>query len=291
MPKEIPIYNIPESERKGAPFQILQLDNYKGYASNIPHRHNYFELFLFEKGSGVHEIDFREIQIKPFSVHFVCPGQVHYLRRSPDSTGTVIIFTKEFYFLPHQMNQGVSEFPFLSGFGNATIEPGDSVFESLVEIVQLMKKELNAEASDSEQILRNYLSIILLQLKRVYSDSEGIISDSRSRNYVVFDNFRKLLEAHYISIRLVKQYAVMLNVSPENLNALSKQVTGKTASALIDERVILEAKRLLLFSENSVKEVAYFLEFNDPSYFNKYFKKITGLTPENYRKSRLTPDA
>ncbi|MBL7913672.1 MAG: helix-turn-helix domain-containing protein [Bacteroidia bacterium] len=290
MAKKIPTYDIPESERKVTPFQILQLHNYKGYASNIPHRHNYFELFLFEKGSGVHEIDFIETEIKPLSVHVVCPGQVHYLRRSPDSAGIVIIFTKDFYFLPQQMNPVVDEFPFLTGIGNTTIEPGEVVFNSLLEIVQLMKKELNGEGVDSSQILRNYLSIILLQLKRAYSVSTDVISDSRSKNYQVFEQFRKLLDVNYITVRLVKQYADMLHVSPENLNALSKQVAGKTASALIDERVILEAKRLLLFSENSVKEVAYFLEFNDPSYFNKYFKKITGLTPESYRKSRLNPD-
>ena len=290
MAKKIPIYDIPESDRKVTPFQILQLHNYKGYASNIPHRHNYFELFLFEKGSGIHEIDFIEIEIKPNSVHVVCPGQVHYLKRSPDSNGIVIIFTKEFYFLPQQMTLAVDEFPFLTGMGNAAIEPGEMIFNNLVGIVQLMKKELDMQGIDSGQILRNYLSIILLHLKRAYATSAETITDLRSKNYQVFEQFRRLLDANYVSIRLVKQYADMLHVSPENLNALSKQVSGKTASALIDERVILEAKRLLLFSENSVKEVAYFLEFNDPSYFNKYFKKITGLTPENYRKSRLNHD-
>jgi AraC family transcriptional activator of pobA len=290
MAKKIPIYDIPESERKVTPFQILQLHNYKGYASNIPHRHNYFELFLFEKGSGVHEIDFIETEIKPQSVHVVCPGQVHYLRRSPDSAGIVIIFTKDFYFLPRQMSPVVDEFPFLAGIGNATIEPGVVVFDSLIEIIQMMKKELDGDGADFGQILRNYLSIILLHLKRAYAVSTDVPSDFRHKNSIVFEQFRKLLDVNYVSVRLVKQYADMLKISPENLNALSKQVSGKTASALIDERVILEAKRLLLFSENSVKEVAYFLEFNDPSYFNKYFKKITGLTPENYRKSRLSPE-
>jgi hypothetical protein len=149
MAKKIPTYDIPESERKVTPFQILQLHNYKGYASNIPHRHNYFELFLFEKGSGVHEIDFIETEIKPLSVHVVCPGQVHYLRRSPDSAGIVIIFTKDFYFLPQQMNPVVDEFPFLTGIGNTTIEPGEVVFNSLLEIVQLLRKELDAAGADS----------------------------------------------------------------------------------------------------------------------------------------------
>jgi len=94
------------------------------------------------------------------------------------------------------------------------------------------------------------------------------------------------IDAHYSTRRLPRDYAELLYVSPNHLNALTQQVLGRSAGDLIRERVVLEAKRMLINSDRYVSEIAQLLRFEDNSYFVRFFKKHTGVTPEEFRKSK-----
>ncbi|TNF41496.1 MAG: helix-turn-helix domain-containing protein, partial [Bacteroidetes bacterium] len=95
--------------------------------------------------------------------------------------------------------------------------------------------------------------------------------------------FNQLVDKYHAQIHHVKEYAELMGESPVQLNRAIKSVSGKTASDLIIERLILEAKRLLLFSDLSNKEVAYKLNYDDPSYFTRIFRRKTGYTPTEFR--------
>ena len=102
-------------------------------------------------------------------------------------------------------------------------------------------------------------------------------------------HFRQLVEKNYRSLKLPKEYAVLLHITPNHLNALVTSLTGKNAGSIIRERVLLEAKRLLTNAAMSVSEIAYDLEFQDNSYFTRFFKRYTGQTPEAFRKTIYSP--
>jgi len=101
---------------------------------------------------------------------------------------------------------------------------------------------------------------------------------------VLLRNFRRLIDQHYLSIKLPKEYADLLYVTPNHLNALCQDLLGKTAGELIRDRILLGAKRLLTNADMTVAEIAYNLNFQDNSYFNRFFKKYVGITPDDFRK-------
>jgi AraC-like DNA-binding protein len=103
-------------------------------------------------------------------------------------------------------------------------------------------------------------------------------------NSLLMRNFRQLIEKNYKEKKLTKEYAAMLYVTPNHLNALSKDVTGLSAGELIRDRILLEAKRLLINAQINISQIAAELGFIDNSYFTKFFKKYVGFTPEIFRK-------
>jgi AraC-like DNA-binding protein len=107
-------------------------------------------------------------------------------------------------------------------------------------------------------------------------------------NYTLLRNFQKLTNQRFADLKLPKDYAELLYITPNHLNAICKDILGTSAGEVIRNRVILEAKRLLINLNLSVTQIAYTLSFTDNSYFTKFFKKYTGLTPEDFRKNTLT---
>ena len=122
---------------------------------------------------------------------------------------------------------------------------------------------------------------ILIEIDRSLKDSSDLVSSYQS---VLLDNFQTLIEQNFKSKKLPKEYAELLYITPNHLNALCKDKLGISAGELIRSRVVLEAKRLLVNKEISVTEIAYLLNFQDASYFVKFFKKYTEFTPEQFRK-------
>jgi AraC-like DNA-binding protein len=97
-------------------------------------------------------------------------------------------------------------------------------------------------------------------------------------------SFQQLINQYYRTMRLPKEYAELLYITPNHLNALCRELLGKTAGDVIRERVLLEAKRLLTNAGMNILEIAYELNFKDNSYFTRFFKNYEGITPEEFRK-------
>src|SRR6202000_1067335 len=108
-----------------------------------------------------------------------------------------------------------------------------------------------------------------------------------SYNQILLKNFQKLIEDNYLSLKLPKDYADLLYITPNHLNAICKDLLGMQAGEVIRNRTLLEAKRLLTNLQLNINEIAFRLNFNDNSYFTKFFKKLEGITPEEFRKKIL----
>jgi len=283
MSEQIPLHDFTKDDASSTPFDLLPLEERESYDTSVPHRHNYYEIFLFIKGGGTHEIDFEVFPIKSKSVHFVSPGQVHKVKRELDSYGYVLFFSRDFYYLNLPNKNILYELPFLN---NNTSEPilnlNKDDFQIFSELFEKIEKEYGGDNELKESVIRSYLNIILLKSKSFFDQLKDDDSKDNTSSKLVYD-FKILVEKNYRKLHLVKEYADLLSTTSEHLNEETKKVTGKIASDLISDRILLETKRLLMYSEFSNKEIAYFLNYEDPSYFSRFFKNKIGISPSEFR--------
>ena len=251
---------------------------------HFPHKHNFYHLVLFTEGGGTHAIDFKTFKVEPYQIYFMIPGQVHSWSFEGRVDGYVIHFSVEFFQSFLLANNYLDQFPFFSGDINDAvihIEPASrpgiiSIFENIV-----------AESEDPARMTFDMIRALLLQLFILISRMSAGPEQKQlsSYNSTLLKNFRKLIDQNFNKIRLPKEYAELLYITPNHLNAICNDVLGESAGDVIRDRVLLEAKRLLVNLDLSVTEIAYSLNFNDNSYFSKFFKKYTGSTPEEFRKN------
>ncbi len=284
--KIIPTFNIYKTLDHNDPFIFSMLEEaYRTYDSSAPHRHNYYELIFFKTGGGFHEIDFNNYSIQKNSMHFVSPEQVHLLKRKPQATGFVLSFTKD-YFLEHLSLHSFNER--LSFFNQQSAKPIIQIKtivqqKEVYELLSKIQSEYHSSNEDRNNAIVSYLSVLLIAARRMYQalnvNSKAILPRAEVTN-----KFSALVEIKFRQQKSVSSYASLLNITAGHLSDRVQKDTGKTASQIIHDRVILEAKRLLFHSPKSIKEIAFELNYDNPSYFNRFFKKHTLSTPEQFRK-------
>jgi AraC family transcriptional regulator, transcriptional activator of pobA len=288
MPKEtiIPIYDLYKTLDSSMGFEFCKLEEaYNPYDATLPHRHNYYEILFFNESGGNHEIDFISYPVHENSLHFISPEQVHLLRRNKNTTGYVISFSKDFCYEETAGTTFIDYFPF---FNNSFSSPvvrliSEEQVKGISDIISKIQTEYFSHNEDKAKILSSYLSILLVLAKRLYvpQNLSGKILPVRSE---LTQKFKTAVEKYFIKVKSVNEYAKLLNITSGHLNDTVHHDIGKTASEVIHERIILEAKRFLYRSEKSIKEIAYALGYEDPSYFIKFFKTHTEVTPEYFRK-------
>ena len=281
----IPLHDFTQDDATSIPFMVEKLEKKEDYDTTLPHRHNYYEIFFFEKGGGTHEIDFEVNPIADNSLHFVSPGQVHLVRRELDSNGYVVFFSRDFYYLNLQNRDVLFDMPFFNNNSpRPIIDLAPEEKQPIVDLVLRIRDESESDNPFKEELLRSYLNVLLIQCQRIFLEKETERSPSFKPGGGSYREFRVLLENNFTRLHQVADYADLLSITPSHLNESCKKASGQTASELIHNRIILEAKRLLLHSDLSAKEIGYFLHFEDPSYFSRFFKKKTGMQPGVFRK-------
>ncbi|MES2286272.1 MAG: helix-turn-helix domain-containing protein [Bacteroidota bacterium] len=283
MSKTVPVYDLAEADEISC--KISRLNEPTGYSIVEAHRHNYYEILIFEKAGGSHMIDFDTHTIQANSLHFVSPGQIHALNRGEKVTGYVVVFSKEFMYL-NTSDTVLNDFPAFNKAAPPVLSASPDLFSEIETLVKLMETEYNREHIFKENIIAYYISILLLKCKALLIDSP-FYKHTDAASQQLMQRFNILLEEKFIQLHKVNEYADLLNVTPSHLSETIKKISSKTAGDLIHDRLILEAKRLLLHTSITAKELAYSLCFNDPSYFSRFFKSNTGLSPEGFRKEML----
>jgi len=290
--QEIPVYCIDRFQLTQAPahagFDIKAVEKLVAEFSfaNLPHKHDFYNVLFITKGSGTHTIDFVTYEIKPGSVFFLTPGQVHSWELSPDIEGFSVFLEAAFY-LVGRPEQTLRNLPFFHAFHSQPVVYLDRESQ---QKMGLMMEEMRAEFQGEEprrfEVIRAILEVFLLKMTRYYQAGEVMPRPDGQSAYLLgqVHQFETLIDEHFRQVKAVKDYADRLNLTPKNLNNICKKTINKTASDLIYERIVLEARRLLLHSDMTVQQIVLELDFYDASYFVKFFKKHTGQTPEQYRK-------
>ncbi len=290
MLEKIPVYELPFNEKEKFEFKIYRVQGSRisrkdyPHETEMPHKHKYYEMCFFTGGGGEHEIDFITHSIKPPSIHFLRPGQVHLIRRGEAYKGYLVIFSEEFFNLRFQNMEIIPGYPLVSQLENGPIlNLSEEQYLQFHQLIINIENEIGDNAPDVEEIIIAYLKIFFLKLRQNFIKLVSIENEAAGQNRKIVYEFNQLVDKYYNQIHHVKDFAELMGESPVQLNRAIKEVTGKTASEIIIERLILEAKRLLIYSDLSNKEVAYKLNYEDPSYFARIFRKKTGCTPSGFR--------
>lgn len=287
---KIPVYslsNFSKANRESQQFQIEVFDAHRHFSVKYPHRHDFFEVLYLSKGSGFHVIDGNKYEIKPPCVFFMSPGQAHKIEFSSDIEGFIFIFTAEFYLINQNNQNRLVEFPF---FFTIRQDNPPLLLENkndLLFLEGLFKKgiaELEKGEDFSVEILRSVLDLILTTSAALYK-TEG--NNLKGKGHILVKKFFHLVEENYQKNLSVSQYADLMGLTPNHLTQTVSQLTGKSSMQIIKSKQILEIKRLLVHSNLSITEIAHQLNFSDQSYFAKFFKRETGISPLQYRNKSL----
>lgn len=290
MSKKMPTYsicNLLGADRCMTEIVVTRLRNFVDSHGDIqfPHRHDFYQIVLFTRGGGRHSIDFQQFEIAPHQVYYMAPGQIHTWEFDADTDGYLVNFNESFFTSICHNPNFVRDFPLFSSISGVSVNTLDLSCCAEVEqtFAQMLEEFEKKDRDFTMDILRGMLTIILVRLSRVVPQT---FKEAASKhNLVLMRQFEKLIEQHFREKRLPKEYAELMFVTPNHLNALTNNVLGKSAGDLIRERVLLEAKRLLANSDLLISQIAETLNFEDNAYFTRFFKKYLGTTPEGFRAS------
>jgi AraC family transcriptional activator of pobA len=280
--KKIPVRHIKDSFFEDR-FSIRSIDTLvvKEDLVHDLHRHDFYFMLFIKNGDGEHEIDFIKYAVKDFSVFFVRPGQVHQLKLKKGSSGFMIQFTSDFY-VPKDL-------PALQVLRKVSNKNYCQVSETgIAQIYGLLNSiflEFNQKQERYTEAIKSFLNILFITIARQSPFPTKIASEAKLYAQERLEELQDLLGKNIQTKKQVTDYAQMLSMTPYQLNAITMGLLKKTVSELINEYIILEAKRLLVGTVNQVNQIADELGYDDPSYFIRFFKKQTGLTPEAFRQN------
>ncbi|MDE0772552.1 MAG: helix-turn-helix domain-containing protein [Salibacteraceae bacterium] len=245
--------------------------------SEVAHRHNFFQVLFIEEGSGAHEIDFVKYKTIPNSFHFVGKGRVHRVDFGEETKGDVFTFPEELFSGSETEMQLLNSLSFFRTGADPILKPATADLADLNEMLIQVRKSLKTKSLDISKFL--FLAF-LARLREAYSKKVTQPTSTVSSEFNAFRNTIKLigLEANNID-----EIASSLKIQVTRLNQICKKETGKTALQLLHERKVLGAKRMLVYTSKQIKEVSLECGFVDVAYFNRFFKKHTGLSPSQFK--------
>jgi AraC-like DNA-binding protein len=287
---EFPVFNTSAFAVDGGDFtfDLVRLEDRPDIPRSFPHRHDYYHLLWMSEASGTHLLDFERYDARANTVFFVSPGQLHAWESAIRPSGFVINFSADFFVQMFPRADDIAQVPFFHIASTAPVlhmtqEQHDELRPLLLEI----EREFLSDAEARMDIVRAYLLVLLTRLRRIYPRRAE--ESASPQTFSLTKRFKLLVDQHYLDYERLGDYASSLNITERQLNEAVKRTLGKTAGQMIQERLVLEAKRLLSNTAMGVAEVAFHLHFEDHAYFSRFFKKHAGMTPVEFKRRHTTP--
>ena len=286
---EIKTYQFSDSSVDNELFALKKMEDiylFSNGESDSPHRHNYYTIIFIENGKGTHFVDFKEYQVEDNSLFFILPGQMHQMKLTELPKGWVMIFTEEFLLANSIPDKLINDIYLFNDYGQspplALNEAQMNVYLSLVTQMEQFSSSLEKYTLEA---IGSLVKLFLIQSNNhcsLYKQNNPQLMETTNH---LLRSFKRLLNQHYSTKHMVSDYADMLAVTADYLNKTVKSITGKSAKEHIQSKIATEAKRSLIFTNLSGKELAYELGFDESAHFNNFFKKTTGFTPSEFRTS------
>lgn len=274
----IPVHHLHEQDKR--PVRVERFLPRDRDVRNEVHRHDFHEIFFLTSGTGEHMIDLEVHRFDAPCMHAIVAGQVHRLNRSADSSGVVLMFQREAI---HATAMDEDLHMLFSGLHGG---PVWGIKAEQLDLARTLLDLIARETATDDPVARRAANGLLTVLIAKCAQWAGGVQPHRS-DPVALDAVRRFLgdvERDFLTERRVSAYADRYAITVDHLSDLLRKGIGRTAMEVLQDRLILEAKRLLLHSSMSLKEVGFALNMEDPAYFSRVFKKATGLTPGEYRE-------
>lgn len=275
MQVDIPSINLKQSEEE-VPFAYRTMEEIHlrtGGKPDVPHRHNYYTILWSKNACGTHYIDYREYPIEPNLVFFVTPGQVHQVITFNNPIGSVIMFTCDFLSRYDISKEFITNLGLFSEYsGTPPIKIDKQSHQVLLNYTDNIATIVKDKPDFMYDQLAAYLKLFLIECNKFAVQSKSEDEQTLQAGRLIMKNFKNILETKFSQWHKVLDYAKDLNVSADYLNNVIKASVGKTAKEMIQDRLVLEAKRLGLHTDLTSKEIAYRLGFDEPSHFSRFFK-------------------
>ena len=281
--KNLPVHTIKSSSDEADNFSIKS-----GFLSSTPspHRHAFYEIIYIKKGKGAHVIDFETYPIVPGSLYLFSPDQIHFWQITKPVDGVRIKFSENFLLLP-PVEIYLTEY--LDFFHNAESPPhlvlNDRKGDEIKYLFDRIEQEYHSDGYIRDLKIRSYLMILLIEIQRIFM--AGCSKREAIRGSALVSRFRKMVAKNFLTQRFTAYYADKLGISEAYLHELTKENTGLTPGQMIRKEIAMEAKRMLAHTTDTMAEISYKLSFEDPSYFGRFFKRETGLSPKAFRSHIL----
>lgn len=247
---------------------------------------NLYKIIMVNKGQVEIKIGDAEYNIKGNSMLFFAPGQVSKITAfTQDTDGYCLAFDTDYFLLCLKNQVQLCFYPFFQFDKHPILALSKSQADRFETLVQKIDFEYNNRTSLNDDLLTKlYLNILLIEIERLYDFKANVKHGGSSRKKLITSKFKQLVEKNFITVRKVSDYAEFMFISPNYLNDTVREITGQPASRVIQDRIILEAKALLVQTELTVNQVAHQLQYGDPSYFCRFFRSQTGVSPQVFRE-------
>ena len=266
-------------------FYLTRIESHRELPRSYAHRHRYFHLIWVTHGCGSHMIDFRDYPVRDNTLFLVSPGQIHRWARPHDTCGHLFNFDREIFVRPaadglpgeDELLEQLYDHPAFS------LEPDEAA--PLAELIAQIEREHGAAEPWAGEIVRGLFWVLLLHVARLGQARAGA---PRPGAQGTAQRFRALVEKRFRDCASIAEYAALLAVSERQLAEATKRACGRTPKQILQERVLLEAKRMLLHSDLGVAEIAHRLNFDDPAYFGRFFRKHAAMAPGAYKRTVIS---
>ncbi len=289
MHTEIKTYGLKDA--KGNPTDFILKDMGKLYdsfdgQSDAPHRHDYYTILLIEKAKGEHLVDFHSYDLFDHSLFFIYPGQVHQLHAYERPEGWVINFSQMFLVQNNIPERMINDVYLFNVHGESPPLPvTEDHFQHYKDIIRQIEQYSQLDPGYKNDALGALLKLMLIQSNNHCSLQKERNPQTIETGNQLVRHFKQLIDENYKELHKVSDYANQLSVTSDYLNKSVKSITGKSAKEFILDRILVEAKRVLLFTETSNKELAFDLGFEEPAHFSNFFKKYTNSSPMDFRNT------
>jgi AraC family transcriptional activator of pobA len=281
--KQVPIHSFECDEATGNRFfHIARSEGGLVYEADvlIPHRKAYYLMVFVEHNRGRHWVDTVPYDRKDSAFYFTAPSQVLVKEEATPFWGTHLTFTTEFLTL--QQNTALRNLPLVQNSHNGhelVLSTADGAF--VKDSLAKLEAEYHRPGEWQHQMLSAHLTVLLTYLSRLYTEQFPCPEPTADQR--LLKTYQARIEESFRDLHEVGAYAALLHMSAGHLSEVVKAQSGKPAIKHLHERLVLEARRLLFYTDHSLKEIAFDLGFSDASYFNRFFKRETSVTPAEYR--------
>ena len=280
---KVPLYQFRPPKLDVIPFEVVRIEAMGPIARKpVPHRLAFYGIFWVTAGSGTHFLDFVGDEIRPNSLHFIGPGQVHYWEIESELKGYAILFESALALElgDCRLLEQINFFHTLNGLSVLYLSGSDA--NRFQKIIEQLEQEYTQQQFARSLSIVSWLQLLLIEAQRL-AMAANATREMASADQQLAYRYINLVEQHAIAQHKVEWYAAELAVTVAHLSKSVKNALGMTAGALLRNRLVLEAKRLLVHSDLTASEIATRLNFKDASYFGRFFKRETQKTPRAFR--------